>query len=236
MLGFEPDLRPSTADDEAWSGEFESFHGLKREPDKAVAKRLREGQAYPEDESFDDTFKVREAYLRECGMKEADNSGDNPRFNRGVPTNNRSSAQNYKSSHVKVIDGEHKTLLSVGEINEAMEDDDDPAHIAEHRLMLADSNLNEAQRRALLAHIKSHVKNQGKKLKAVSEAKLNVRGEGYRRGLGVMSKAKTKVSKDDQIPQDDPQSAVRKRTAGMIAMESRINRFRQASARVGRRA
>lgn len=203
---YEPDLSPSSSDDGmGWTGTVDSFG--RPEGELAI---LRESDAVLETEAyFDDTFQLALARLREA------NDG---KFERGIPTNDKTSSRNYDQHLVKIIDGEHKTLLSLGKISEAMEEDDHRGHILEHRLLLASPDLRETQRAAMLEHIATHVKSYKRKLKAAKEV-----AEAHKQGLGTVSKAKRPIT-DDVIPQDDPQSAERKRTAGMISQEAGLER------------
>lgn len=234
----ELDLRPSLADDPGVSFEQDSFGG--RHPVTKLARVRASARKAPPDTTspFDDTFQEtpvnRQKRLREC-MREATMSPSGTgNFSRGVPTNDKTSSKNYDSN--KIIDGEHKTLTILGKINEAMEDDDHQSHIYKHRLQLSDPQLSETRRNALLEHISDHVKKHGKKLKAVDAAKKGEGGgdrqditknRGYGHGVGLLSKS-LPAKTNSVVPQDDPQSAVRKRTAGMISMEAREKRFDNA--------
>ncbi len=205
------DLQPSLADDPGWDGEFDSH----RTPTKRMRASVR---PCPPDttDAFDDTFTLHRARLRE---------GNDSRFERGVPTNGKTSSQNYDDDLVKIIDGEHKSLLTLGKINEAMEEDDHQGHIFKHRLQLADPNLTETQRAGLMEHLADHVKKQRKKLKAVTEALDDKarpdisRHHGYRSGVGMLSHAKP-AHTYDVIPQDPQVDLERKRTAGNMSMEA----------------
>lgn len=200
----------------------------------------------PEDPTFDDTHRLFRENLSQDHFNNRSRSiyaesmrilreANDPYFERGVPTNDARSSQNYKMNHVKIIDGEHKSLMSVGKINEAMEDDDDVRHLGEHRLMLADPKMTETQRAALLTHMESHMKSYKKK--------KNLREKGnkdkfkpdtqFKKGFGYMAKPKPATT-NDVIPQDDPQSAERKRTAGMISQEAGFNRRMQRFDRANR--
>lgn len=221
-------LEPSLAEDPGVSFEMDSYGG--RTP-VSKQNKLRETvvviHADPDTQStFDDTFRDIPS-VRQQRLKESQPGS----FARGVPTNDKSSSQNYNQDRVKIIDGEHKTLLSLGKISEAYEADEHDAHIREHRLMLADENLSETQRGALLEHISDHYKKHGKKLKAVNEAKKARndihQSHGYRAGVGQSSHALAAPT-DDVIPQDSQVDKERKRTAGNMAMESRMHRFDRA--------
>lgn len=214
------DLTPSMADDDGPNFVTQSFLGAKRRPSKVIP--------IPEitDDVFDDTFRLREANVLPA-------SQNNEQFARGVPTNGETSTDNYSKDNVKIIDGEHKTLLTLGKINEAFEDDDHKGHILKHRMLLASGDLSETQRGALLEHLADHSKKYGKKLKAVTEA-LNQKnrkdilpGSGYRPGVGMLSRPK-KALTYDAIPQDTDVDLERKRTAGNMAMETRVKRFDNA--------
>lgn len=218
-------------DEPGASFEVDSFGG--RNPVTKQAKRLRESVRPAPLETivlFDDTYKVYQANLSDGNIGRRLNrhlrEGNDPRFERGVPTNGATSATNYPKDNVKIIDGEHKTLLSLGKINEAMDDDDHTEHILAHRLELSDPNLSETRRNALLEHIADHSKKNRKRMKAVAEAK-----EGkFKKGLGVMSRPKP-ATQYDVIPQDAEVDLERKRTAGNIAMEARMARFDRATSR-----
>lgn len=230
MIGFQPDLSTPSFD-EGWAGDFSRMGVLKK------PKKLREAKSvnFIEEETFDDTFKIQLAQyvppislnrLREAQYpppaKAKPPAGKNPEgsFSRGVPTNDATSSQNYKKNHVKIIDGEHKTLLCLGKINEAMEDDEHPDHIMEHRMLLASGDLTETQRNALVEHISDHAKKNGKRLRAAKKAQEEAAVPGkFKKGFGFMSKAK-KATTDSIIPQDSEVSTERKRTAGMMSMES----------------
>jgi hypothetical protein len=210
--------------------EIDSFGG--RNPVTREFK-LRESKAKlpPDTDSyFDDTF-VETPVFRKRRLREASIPVGQAQFSRGVPTNDKSSSKNYDND--SIIDGEHKTLTILGKINEAMEDDDHKAHIYKHRLQLSDPKLSETRRNALLEHITDHVKKQGKKLKAVDAAKKEksrpdiLKNRGYGHGVGMLSKA-VKPRTMSVIPQDSDQSAERKRTAGMISMESKMHQFDRA--------
>jgi hypothetical protein len=221
-------LDPSPGFEPGWAGPIvDSFNRP-----KGVRVRESKPRETPPDttDAFDDTFKLAKARLRE-GLPRGENNGH---FARGIPTNGKTSSKNYSPDLVRMIDGEHKTLLNVGKINEAMEDDTHDQHITEHRMLLASDDLSETQRNALLEHISSHVKAKRHQQKIVENAQ---KGK-YQKGLGYSSRAKPATTYD-VIPQDDPQSAERKRTAGITSMEasrqSRFQRFRQAVNRSRRR-
>lgn len=208
--------------------EIDSFGG--RHPVTKQSK-LREGsnrrRATPDTDShFDATFLDVPAF-RMKRLLEADGW----KFARGVPTDDKTSSQNYDTD--SIIDGEHKTLTVLGKINEAMEDDDHKSHIYKHRLQLSDPKLSETRRNALLEHIADHIKKQGKKLKTIDAAKSGkdrpdiMKHSGYGHGVGMLAKA-VKPRTMNVIPQDDQQSAERKRTGGVMSMESRMRRFDNA--------
>jgi hypothetical protein len=212
--------------------EADSFGG--RHPVTRQARVRESARPCPPDttSSFDDTFTLHRARLRE-GLH-----GDS-RFERGVPTNDKTSSKNYPDNKVRIIDGEHKTLMTVGKINEAMEDDPHPDHILQHRLELSNPNLSEVQRGALLEHIADHSKKYRKKLKAVAEAT----GKTFKQGFGMLSRA-LPATQYDVIPQDSKVDLERKRTAGNMSMESgsggsfdgKMRRFEAATQRAyGRR-
>lgn len=194
----------------------------------AKPKRVRESlmRSAPPDttSTFDDTHLThRTRRLREAHPWE---------FQQGVPTaNNQGSSKNYDVK--KLVDGEHKSLLILGRINEAMENDDHDSHIYSHRIELADPKLSETRRAALMDHIESHVKAKGAKLKAVQkEAKEKERSDitknrGYGHGVGMLSRA-LPANTSDVIPQDSQVDLERKRTAGNISMEARRGRFTRA--------
>jgi len=219
------DLRPSLSDEEGATFEVGYFNKKQVKP-----KKLREALrlTVDEDSSFDDTFRLREAG---AGLAPSQN---NQQFARGVPMDDKSTSKNYNS---QIIDGEHKSLLSLGKINEAMEDDEHSEHILEHRILLANPKLSETQRANLMAHLESHVKARGKKMK---ELKAAAEGKGkqndmdvmtgaakYKKGLGMQSKAMP-ATRYDVIPQDSQVDQERKRTAGNMSMESRFGRFDRA--------
>jgi len=228
MISYTPDLRPGLETEPGASFEADSFGG--RHP---VTKRVRMREsvrpAAPDTtSSFDDTFlerpKVRRSRLQEA---------NNWKFERGVPTNDETSTENYPKQMNTIIDGEHKTLMSIGRITEAMEEDDHRSHILEHRALLANPNLSETQRAALIQHISDHSKKHRKKLKAVAEA-ANAKSRpdlsptpGYMKGFGRKSVAKPATTYD-VIPQDSGVDDERKRTAGNMAMESRMKKFDRA--------
>lgn len=231
MIGYQPDLTPSLADDIGPTFEIDSFGG--RHPVTKRAKVRESIRPIPEetDDVFNDTFRLREAQFP--GHFSDRGSNNNPRFERGVPTNGKTSTDNYGRGKTQIIDGEHKTLLALGKISEAMEDDDHPGHILEHRMLLANPNLSETQRAGLLEHIADHTKKQRKKIKAVTEALDNQKrrdvlpGAAYRPGVGAISHPKSATTYD-AIPQDTDVDLERKRTAGNMAMESRMKRFDNA--------
>jgi hypothetical protein len=213
-----PDLTPPPETELGASFEADSFGG--RHPVTKQAKLRESVLACPPDttDAFDDTAFYFRPPERRRRLRE--HAGQ---FSRGVPTNDETSSRNYPDkNNVRIIDGEHKTLLSLGKINEAMEDDPHTEHILAHRLELADPNLSETRRNALLEHIADHSKKYQKKLKAVSETK-----ERFKKGLGLLSRAKPATTYD-VIPQDSPVDLERKRTAGNISMESKMKRFDRA--------
>lgn len=199
-------------------------------PIAKVSKKTRSIIPIPEitDNIFDDTFRLREAQF--LNKSRVPKSQDSPNFQRGVPTNAETSSDNYSGNYTKIIDGEHKTLLSLGKVSEALEEDEHSQHILAHRLLLSDPNLSETQRSGLLEHISDHVKKNRKKLKAVNEALSNQNRKdvnptgGFRRGVGTVSRPR-KALTDDVIPQDTDVDLERKRTAGNMAMESKIRKF-----------
>lgn len=198
-----------------------------------VSKKSRAIIPIPEitDDVFDDTHRLREAQF--LSKSRVPKSQDNPNFQRGVPTNGATSSDNYDKDYTKIIDGEHKTLLSLGKISEALEEDEHPRHILAHRLLLSDPNLSETQRAGMLEHIADHVKKNRKKLKAVNEALSNQNRRdvnptgGFRAGVGTISRPR-KALTDDVIPQDADVDLERKRTAGNMAMESKLRKFDSA--------
>lgn len=214
---YTPDLRPSLAEDPGPSFEVESFGGRHPVTKQAKVREARRTILHDTESSFDDTFQLALTRLRE--------GNNGPHFQRGVPTNSQTSSTNYPDNNVRIIDGEHKSLTSIGRINEAMDDDDHGEHIMKHRLELANPELNEAQRGALMEHISDHSKKHRKKLKAVNEAK-----EKFKKGLGVMSRP-APATQYDVIPQDSKVDLERKRTAGNIAMETRMAGFDRAVSR-----
>jgi hypothetical protein len=120
-----------------------------------------------------------------------------------------------------------------------MEGDIHDSHILEHRMLLASDDLSESQRNALLEHISSHLKSKKQQQKIVENATTQGAKQGqYVKGLGFVSKPKPPIA-SGHIPQDDPQSAERKRTAGMISMEADRERkfgiFHKAVTRASRR-
>lgn len=204
------------------SFEADSFGG--RNPVTKQAKQLRESArpGSPETrDSFDDTFSLTLSRLREH---------DPGKFSRGVPTNDKTSSENYPKRNIQIIDGEHKTLTDIGRISEAMDDDDHANHIMEHRMLLANPKLNYSQREALVKHIETHSKKLQKKMKEIAEAT----GKKMKPGLGVPSIPKP-ATQYDVIPQDSQVDTERKRTAGNMAMESRMARFDRAIQVSGRR-
>ena len=219
MLSFQPDFNPPGYDPGP-NFETVSFLGAKRRPGRIIPIPAIT------DDIFDDTFRLREANV-------LPQSQNNPHFARGVPTNGATSSDNYPKDYTKIIDGEHKTLMTLGKINEAFEDDPHKEHIMKHRMLLASGDLSETQRGALLEHLADHSKKYSRKLKAVTEAfnqknrKDILPGSSYRPGLGQMSRPR-KALTNDGIPQDSDVDLERKRTAGNMAMETRVNRFDNA--------
>jgi hypothetical protein len=223
MISFQPDLTPSMADDAGW------------QPVESALKKVRKSRIIPipeiTDDIFDDTFRLREAQMP--GHFSSRGENNNPEFERGVPTNGKTSTDNYSRGKTQIIDGEHKTLLALGKISEAMDDDDHSGHIFEHRMLLANPNLSETQRAGLLEHISDHTKKHHKKLKAVTEAFNNQKrrdvlpGAAFRPGVGAISHPKPATTYD-AIPQDTDVDLERKRTGGNMAMESRLKRFDSA--------
>ena len=225
-MGFyEQDMRPSLADDPGWA---------KVEVEKEVRLKETMVPAPPDMTSqFDDTFSA-SFYMTQADrlLREA----NSPYFEQNNPASTagsgQSSSQNYPPSAIRIIDGEHKTLLGIGEMAEAMDDDPDDYHLSEHRVTLANPHLNEAHMKTLLKHMESHVKNKKRKLKATKEAEdakhaPHAAGARFRKGLGFASKAKPSTT-TDVVPQDSAHSAERKRTAGNISMESRFRKFHAA--------
>jgi hypothetical protein len=228
----QPDLQPSLADDLGW----DTAPVMRR-------SKMREGAARIDsplevEVMFDDTFQVTAARIRngDSRLMRHLREGNNGRFERGVPTNDSSSSRNYSDDLVKIIDGEHKSLMTLGKINEAMEDDDHSTHMLQHRMQLSDPHLSETARSVLLDHIADHGKKNRAKLKAVQAAASGKsrpdisRDSGYRQGLGMLSKTK-RATTDDVIPQDSKVSNERKRTSGVMAMEARMARFDRAVGR-----
>jgi hypothetical protein len=228
-----PDLRPSLADDPGWAGEVDSFGG--RHPvtkQSRVRESVRSGPPETSDR-FDDTLRLAIAYHESPLWKRLREAGppSDGKFSRGVPTNDTSSTTNYPRSATKIIDGEHKTLLALGKITEAMEDDEHPVHLLAHRILLADPNLSETQRSGLIEHITDHTRKNRKKLKAVQAAKETGK---FKPGLGRLSRA-LPATQYDVIPQDADVDTERKRTAGNMAMEARMHRFDRATQIANRR-
>lgn len=246
MIGYEPDFSRPGPEDGGWDG-FSDSMGR-----DLILGNFRESlrTVYVE-ESFDDTFKLTQARLREHGFNQQ--RTNDPHFQRGIPTNDNTSSTNYTPQMLKsLIDGEHKTLLALGKINEAFDDDNHPYHVREHRMLLSSPDLSETQRSSLLEHLASHEKKHRKQLKDMKEKsggnvlmnkwpRFNPQAAPFKKGFGTMSKAKTPMHMD-VIPQDDPQSAERKRTGGVMSMESgrrfpnRLRRFRAAARVYGRRS
>jgi hypothetical protein len=253
MLSYQPDFTRPPDDEPGWDGFLDSMdrdlfmHDF-RETTVLVTP--------PEPPSFDDTYKLTLARLREhVPFNKQRTNG--PQFERGIPTNDQTSATNYTPQMLKqLVDGEHKTLLALGKVNEAFDDDNHPFHVREHRMLLSNPNLSETQRASLLEHLASHEKKHRKQLKQIKEEgggsvlmnkwpRFNAKASPFKSGFGTMSKAKSPTHMD-VIPQDDQQSQERKRTAGMISQESRrshsgyenrVRRFRAASQRAyGRRS
>lgn len=235
MLGNNFDFTPSASDDPPGASfEIDSFGGrhpvTKQAKLKETRRRTPDSHVY-----FDDTFIEKPAF-RLRRLREGPGT-----FARGVPTDGKTSAENYDPDKIKIIDGEHKTLLSLGRITEAFDDDDHSSHMLKHRLLLASGDLSETQRNALLEHIASHQKMYGKKLKAVQAAQKEatkqrddiLKNTGYRDGFGRLSRALPAVT-DDVIPQDAHVDTERKRTAGNISMETRMRRFQNALRASGR--
>jgi hypothetical protein len=212
--------------------EIDSFGG--RNP-VTKQSRIRESRKRlpPDTESyFNDTFQETPT-IRQRRLREASVPTGQAQFSRGVPTNDKTSADNYDNDDI--IDGEHKTLTVLGRINEAMEGDDHNKHIFKHRMLLSDPKLSETRRVAIMEHIKDHMDKQGKKLKAIDAAKKGeskdrpdiMKNRGYGHGVGMLSKA-VKPRVMSVIPQDDAQSNERKRTAGNMSMESKMRNFDRA--------
>jgi len=179
----QPDLQPSQADDPGWDGQFNSFG-----PRKPVHRAKLRLVSPPEQEPYDDTFRLREAQLAP------------------VPK----PALGRMDSGKQIIEGEHQTLSVLGKIGEAMDADDDDSHILEHRIMLANDNLSETGRAALMEHISSHQKSKKRKLKAVAETDA----------------VPTGIPQKPWSPDQGPQSAERRRSAGLATgMESRMKKF-----------
>jgi len=196
--------------------------------------RIRESRGLrltvDEDSSFDDTFRLREAAM-------PNPNDDNRIAPQGSAIQDKSSSKNYDS---QIIDGEHKSLLALGKINEAMEGDNHDAHILQHRITLANGDLSETQRANLMQHLESHVKAKGKKMKELkaaaegknkpSEMDVMTGAAKYKKGLGVPSKA-LPATTYNVVPQDARVDQERKRTAGNMSMESmksRMGRFDRA--------
>jgi hypothetical protein len=205
--------------------------------------------AYPtfSDDEFDDTHKLMQVnrdrkLLREAEQymsEDADAASYGPQdyghgssaqstpakaspghFERGVPTNNATSSKNYSPDHVRIIKGEHVSLLKNGALNEAMDNDNHDQHILEHRYMLSDPNLTETMRSALLEHISQHAKMKKQGMKQVKED--TVQRAKRRMGPGVAARMAGRLNggSDSKIPQDSPFDAERKRTSGMVSMEA----------------
>src|SRR5713101_1929624 len=145
--------------EEGWAADFSSFGSLTN-PVVLRERKLK----FLEDPVFDDTLKMFQATLEPDHFQEVANrrfrEHNDPYFERGVPTNNKTSSRNYNPNHTKIIDGEHKTLMTVGQIAEAMEGDDDDLHMYEHRIFLAEPKLSETQRSAMLKHMATHSRNK----------------------------------------------------------------------------
>lgn len=203
---------------------------------KKVVK-VRESKALrltvDEDPVFDDTYRhrFREATAVPSQGSPQDGGTVAPQ---GSAVQDKSTSKNYNS---QIIDGEHKSLLSLGKINEAMEDDDHSGHILEHRILLSNPKLTETQRANLMQHLESHIKAKGKKmkeLKAAAEGKdkqsqqdVMTGAAKYKKGFGMQSKA-LPANTYNVVPQDSKFDQERKRTAGNMSMESRMGRFDRA--------
>lgn len=202
-------------------------------------KTLRESSGGPtiilplDEEPFDDTFRLGSTNVRRLrehvSPGEDSFSGQNAHaepstpspghFQRGVPTNDATSSKNYSPDHVRIIKGEHVSLMKNGALNEAMDDDDHKRHILEHRYMLSDPKLTETMRSALLEHIAMHSKLLKKGMKQTKED-LGERAK-RRFGPGVAARVlQRNGGSDSKIPQDSPFDAERKRTGGMVSMEA----------------
>ncbi len=232
MLTDNFDLTPSLDDPPGVSFEVDSFGNRFPVTRKTKLRETRKRLPPNTESHYDATF-IEIPPFRAKRLREASIPTGQAQFSRGVPTNDKTSSQNYNSD--QIIDGEHKTLTVLGKINEAMEDDDHKTHIFKHRLQLSDPKLSETRRNALLEHITDHLKKQGKKLKAIDAAAKGeqkgrpdiMKNRGYGHGVGMLSKAVTPRTMS-VIPQDSDQSAERKRTAGMISMESKMHQFDRA--------
>jgi len=230
MLGKNFDFTPSASD--------EPMGAVFLNAPKEVKLQESKIPIAPDTDSYhDDTSVFYKPGFRQKRFRE-DTAGQ---FTRGVPTDGETSAKNYDQDKIKIIDGEHKTLLSLGKITEAFEDDDHSGHMLQHRLLLASGDLSETQRNALMEHIASHQKMYGKRLKAVQASQkeaakqrkdiLNKRNYGP--GVGQTARALPAIT-NDVIPQDSWVDTERKRTAGNIAMEARLRRFNHALRASGR--
>jgi hypothetical protein len=208
------------------SFEIDSFGG--RNPITKQARVRESSRLGPPETSdpFDDTHKMSLVQSESPLMRKLREAGppSDGKFSRGVPTNDSTSTSNYPRSATQIIDGEHKTLLALGKISEAMEDDVHPEHLLAHRILLADPNLSETQRAGLLDHIADHSKKNKRKLKAVQASK---EAGKFKKGLGRMSRP-LPATQYDVIPQDSDVDTERKRTAGNMAMEARMRRFDRA--------
>src|SRR3990172_7802431 len=214
MTTVNPYYQPSTEPEPGWGGDFNGFGGLKN----LKPLPLRESRVQEVEEAFDDTHKI--ATVDQRRKREAQDKSNNPNFQRGIPTNNATSSKNYTPDHVRIIRGEHVSLLKNGVLTEAMDDDDHRSHILEHRYMLGD-NLTETMRSALLEHISQHTKLLKKGVKQTKEDL----GERAKRRFGpaVANRAALRHNSDtdSKIPQDSKVSAELKRSAGMVSMEAR---------------
>jgi hypothetical protein len=234
---YKPDYQQSLEDEPGASFDARQF--------KVTTLRESKKPVELDDEpAFDDTFKlsgINVRRLREHVSPGEDSftgqgahaqpTGGNSQgaFARGVPTNNAPSSKNYGPDHVRIIKGEHVSLLKNGALNEAMEDDDHKQHILEHRYMLSDPKLTETQRSSLLEHIAMHAKLLKKGNKKIQEDTEERAKRRFGPGVAARVLARNGGS-DSKIPQDSGVDAERKRTSGMVSMEAGTSRSRAGRA------
>ena len=185
------DLTPSM--DEAPGANFEiDIYGTHPVTKEA---RIVESEQLPELEevSFNDTFQDaptnRERRLREAGFQQQvkpqpgtpnqqlqkpapqDTTDQDPNAQQGPPAKKAPPPPPPTDPAVdkKIVDGEHQTLMSIGQMPDPQPEDNHQLHNTQHRTELANPKLSETQRAVLVDHIQKQSKMGSSKAKSVND-------------------------------------------------------------------